>query len=79
MAFKTYIVGELKYYFALPNSKTSVGKVGHITDGIPTKEHPNGSPLYIQKDVATGLEIYTTEAFDKNGNANRPHYGWVAN
>lgn len=79
MAFKTYIVGELKYYFALPNSKTSVGKVGHITDGIPTKEHPNGSPLYIQKDSITGLEIYTTEAFDKNGNANRPHYGWVAN
>ena len=70
MAFKTYIVGELKYYFGLPNGKTSVGKVGHITDGIPTKEHPNGSPLYIQKDGATGLEIYTTEAFDKNGNPN---------
>lgn len=77
MAFKTYIVGELKYYFGLPNSKTSVGKVGHITDGIPTKEHPNGSPLYIQKDNNTGLEIYTTEAFDKNGNPNTPHYGWI--
>lgn len=78
MAFKTYLVGELKYYFALPNSKTSVGKVGHITDGIPTKEHPNGSPLYIKTDPHTGLEIYTIEPVDKDGKPNRPHYGWIA-
>lgn len=78
MAFKTYLAGELKHYFALPNAKTSMGKVTHITDGIPTKEHPNGSPLYIQYDEVTDIEIYTTEQYDKSGKPNKPHYGWVA-
>lgn len=79
MAFKTYLAGELKYYFALPNGKTSVGKIAQITDGIPTEEHPEGSPLYIQHDDVTDLDIYTTEKYDKNGNANDPYYGWTSN
>ena len=78
MEFKTYLVGEIKHYFALPNSKTSIGKIEHITDGIPTKEHPNGSPLYVYHDPVGDIDIYTTDSVDKEGNPLRPLYGWVA-
>lgn len=78
MAFKTYLAGELKHYFALPNAKTSMGKVAHITDGVPTNEHPEGSPVYIHYDPVLDIETYTLDKFDANGNPNKPHYGWVA-
>lgn len=78
MAFKTYLVGELKHYFALPNGKTSRGKYIHITDGIPTKEHPEGSPLYEKTDEETGLVTYTTDHYNADGSENAAHIGWTA-
>lgn len=79
MAFKTYLAGELKHYFALPNGKTSRGKIAQITDGIPTAEHPEGSLLYEKEDPETGLITYVTNEYNEDGTINRPHMGWVAN
>lgn len=77
MSFKTYLAGELKYYFALPGGKSSIGKIAHMTDGIPTEQYPNGTPLYRQWDEVSETFITTTDVFNKEGQPNEPIYGWV--
>lgn len=78
MAFKTYLAGEIKHYFALPNANTSRGKVAQLTDGIPTESNPNGSLLWEQVDAETGLVKIVTNQFNEDGSENAPHVGWVA-
>lgn len=78
MSFKTYLAGEIKHYFALPNANTSRGKVTQLTDGIPTENNPNGSLLWEQVDTKTGLVKIVTNQFNEDGSENAPHVGWVA-
>lgn len=64
LSFKTYLAGELKHYFALPNSKTSIGRVEHVKDAT-------GQLLYKKIDEATGVEFITTE------DTGIPYYNWT--
>lgn len=72
MSFKTYIAGELKYYFALPNSKTSVGKVQQVTE---LDENGVERPVYIKHDDTLDIDVLTTDGNDPNA---EPYYDWVA-
>lgn len=78
MAFKTYIVGELKHYFALPGGKTSIGKLAQMRDGIATKDNPEGSLLYEKEDEKSGLVTYVTNRYNEDGSENKPYLKWTA-